>query len=157
MFEQFSPRILKWILCKEFNHLTNRTQRVNYANELSPSRVLNYGVPQGSVLGPLLFVIHINDLPKCLLICSISIYADDIIIYFSGSDTNEIMETLQNDLDRVAQWMTSSRLVLNYSKTKVMLFGTKQKLGRFGDFTIQLQGKLVERVPKFSPLRRNAR
>jgi hypothetical protein len=67
------------------------------------------------------------------------------------------METLQNDLDRVAQWMTSSRLVLNYSKTKVMLFGTKQKLGRFGDFTIQLQGKLVERVPKFSPLRRNAR
>jgi exonuclease III len=134
------------------NYLTNRTQRVNYANELSPSRVLNYGVPQGSVLGPLLFVLHINDLPKCLLSCSISMYADDTIIYFSGSDTNEIMETLQNDLDRVAQWMTSSRLVLNYSKTKVMLFGTKQKLGRFGDFTIQLQGKLIERVPKFSYL-----
>ena len=60
-------------------------------------------------------------------------YTDDTIIYFSGSDTNEIMETLQNDLDRVAQWMTSSRLVLNYSKTKVMRFGTKQKLGHFGE------------------------
>ena len=58
-------------------------------------------------------------------------YADDTIIYFSGSDNNEIMATLQNDLDRVAQWMTSSRLVLNYSKTKVMLFGTKQKTWSF--------------------------
>ena len=62
------------------------------------------------------------------------------------------METLQNDLDRVAQWMISSRLVLNEVKTKVMFFGTKQKLGLFGDINIQLHGKQVERVPKFSYL-----
>ena len=135
-------------LCWFQNYLTNRTQRVKYADELSPSCMLNYGVPQGSVLGPLLFVLHINDLPKCVF----SMYADDTVIYFSSSNTGDIVETLQNDLDRVAQWMISSRLVLNEVKTKVMFFGTKQKLGLFGDINIQLHGKQVERVPKFSYL-----
>ena len=101
---------------------------MNYANELSPGCVLNHGVPQGSVLGPLLFVLYINDLPKCLLSCSISMYADDTIVYFTGSDTNEIMVNLQNDLDRVEQWMNASSLVLNHCKTKLMVFGTKHKL-----------------------------
>ena len=112
--------------------------------------MLNYGVPQGSVLGPLLFVLH--DLPKCVLSCSIGMYADDTVIYFSSSNTDNVVETLQNDLDRAAQWMISSRLVLNEVKTKVVLFGTKQKLGLFGDTNIQLHGKQVERVPKFSYL-----
>ena len=112
--------------------------------------MLNYGVPQGSVLDPLLFVLHISDLPKCVLSCSIGMYADDTVIYFSSSNTGDIVETLQNDLDRVAQWMISSRLVLNEVKTKVMFFGTKQKL--FGDINIQLHGKQVERVQKFSYL-----
>ena len=93
-----------------------------------------------------------NDLPKSALSCSISMYADDTVIYFSSSNTNDIVETLQNYLNRVAQWMISSRLVLNEVKTKVMFFGTKQKLGLFGDTNIQLSGKQVERVPKFSYL-----
>ena len=79
-------------------------------------------------------------------------YADDTVIYFSSSNTGDIVETLQNYLDRVAHWMISSRLVLYEVKTKVMLFGAKQKLGLFGDINIQLHGKQVERVPKFSYL-----
>lgn len=134
------------------NYLTNRTQKVNYANELSSSLILDFGVPQGSVLGPLLFVLHINDLPKCLLNCSISMYADDTIIYCSGPDTNEIMRILQDDLNRVAQWMVNNRLVLNQSKTKVILFGTKQKLENVSGFTIKLHGHDIERVRKFSYL-----
>lgn len=79
-------------------------------------------------------------------------YGDDTVIYFSSSNTNEIMEALQNDLNRVAQLMTCSRLVLNEVKTKVMIFRTKQKLDRFGDIDIQVHGKLVERVPMFNYL-----
>ena len=125
-------------ICWFQNYFTNQTQRVKYAD----------GVPQGSVLGPLLFVLHINDLPKCVSSCSISMYADNTVIYFSSSNTKEIMETLQNELNRVVQWMTSSRLVLKL-KQKLCV---KQKLGGFGDINIQLRDKPVERVPKFSYL-----
>ena len=90
--------------------------------------MLNYGVPQGSVLGPLLFVLHINDLPKCLSSCSISMYADNTVIYFSSSNTKEIMETLQNDLNRVAQWVTSSRLVLKLKQKLCFLEQNKNSV-----------------------------
>ena len=58
-------------------------------------------MPQGSILGPLLFVLHINDLPQCLLHSKISMYADDTVIYFSGSDLCRVEETLEDDLNRV--------------------------------------------------------
>ena len=87
------------------NYLTTRSQRVQYGKELSSSLPLDHGVPQGSLLGPLLFVIHINDLPQCLLHSSISMYADDTVIYYSGSEVSNIRENLQEELNRVEQWL----------------------------------------------------
>ena len=134
------------------NYLTNRTQKVTYANQMSTSLVLDFGVPQGSVLGPLLFVLYINDLPDCLKNCSISMYADDTIIFYTGLDTNEIMRFLQEDLNRVAQWMENSRLILSERKTKLMLFGTKPRLNKVSSFNVQINGHDIERIPKFSYL-----
>lgn len=108
------------------NCLTTRSQRVQYGKELSSSLPVDFGVPQGSLLGPLLFVIYINDLPKCLVHSEISMYADDTVIYYSGSHVNAIRESLQVDLKRVEHWLTSNRLILNHSKTKGLLFGTRQ-------------------------------
>ena len=110
--------------------------------------MLDFGTPPGSLLGPLLFFIYINDLPKCLMHSEISMYADDTVIYYSGSHVNAIKEKLQEDLKRVKQWLTSNRLILNQSKTKGLLYGTRQLLQTSSDYILQIQGKDIERVTK---------
>lgn len=79
-------------------------------------------------------------------------HADETIIFYTGPDTNKIMKILQKDLNRVTQWMSGNRLVLNQAKTKVMLFGTKIRLGKISGFTEQLHGHDIEIVSKFSYL-----
>ena len=99
------------------NYLTTRSQRVQYGKELSSSLPIDFGIPQGSLLGPLQFVIYIYDRPKCLMQSKISMYADDTVICYSGSHVNAIRENLQEDLKRVEQWLTSNRLVLRWLQT----------------------------------------
>ena len=94
-----------------------RTQRVQFGNDMSSRRAIRLGVPQGSILRPLLFVLCINDLSQCLENRSINMYADDTVMYFTDLCTSEIARIVQDDLNRVVQWMESSRLILNQSKT----------------------------------------
>ena len=108
------------------NYLTKRTQRVQFGNDKSSTQAIHFGLPRGSILGPLLFVLYINDLP-CLENCSIPLfYANDTVMYSMNHCTSEIDRVVKDDLNRVVQWMesTCSRLVLNQSKTKSMLFGS---------------------------------
>ena len=79
-------------------------------------------------------------------------YADDTVIYYTGSHVNTIRQNLQEDLKRVEQWLRSNRLILNQSKTKGLLFGTRQLLQASSDFVLQIQGKDIERVTKFNYL-----
>ena len=74
----------------------------------------------------------------------ISMYADDTVIYYSGSHVNAIRKNLQEDLKRVEQWLTSNRLILNQSKTKGLLLGTRQLLQTSSDFVLQIQGEDIE-------------
>ena len=76
------------------------------------------------VMGPLLFVLYINDLLQCLENCSINMYADDTVMHFTHLCTSEIARVVQDDLNRAVQLMESSTLILNQSKTKSMLFGS---------------------------------
>ena len=119
---------------------------------MSSTRAIRFGVPQGSILGPLLSVLYINDLPQCLENCSINMYADDTVMYFTNLCTSEIARVVQDDLNRVVQWMESSRLILNQSKTKSMLFGSWQNLAKSPNVCIQLYRKTLERVAEFSYL-----
>ena len=85
------------------------------------------GVPQGSNLGPLLFLIFFNDLPK-FLTCAADAYADDTTMVASGATTEEIGRKLTANCEAVSQWMLGNRLKLNADKTHLMTVGTNRRL-----------------------------
>ena len=113
---------LKWFE----DYLATQTQKVKYNQDVTSSLTICYGVPQGSILGPILFVLDIDDLPQSLLKSSIGMCADDTVINFSDPSAEIVEQVLQNDLNNVEKWLASNRLVLNQNKTEWMLFGTRQ-------------------------------
>ena len=91
---------------------------------LSEPQPILFGVPQGSVLGPLLFTIYINDLPLAVQGCSVELYADDTPIYSASKSVSEIQAQLTGGLTDVLSWLHANFLILNLEKTKIMLVGT---------------------------------
>ena len=111
------------------SYLTGRQQRTSCGNELSEELPVTQGVPQGTILEPLLFVIYINNLPNVLNSYYASLYADDTVIYCYGTSSKEFSDKLNNDLldATVAKWLHDHKLTLNLDKTKCMLIGSKNK------------------------------
>ena len=134
------------------DYLSNRTQQVSVENELSGARPITSGVPQGSILGPLLFVMLINDLPSRLNTCSTLMYADDTVLFYSSKDVNEIERALCRDLQLLESWLRDNSLFLNKSKTECVLFGTASRLSTVTKFSIYVSGSLIERVSEFKYL-----
>ena len=99
------------------SYLTNRTQRCLVNGSLSRICSLKCGVPQGTILGPLLFLIYINDLPNCL-------YADDTHITYADVDVNSIKLNLNHDLGNLNKRLISNKLTLKTAKTEFMLIGS---------------------------------
>ena len=99
--------------------------------KLSSPAIMKTGIPQGSGLGPLLFLIYINDLPKCLNAGSKSddMFADDTQIATASHDIEVITETLNSDLNNVASWLSANKLTLNNSKTEYMIIVSKMRIG----------------------------
>ena len=100
------------------SYLTNRTQRCSVNGCLSDFTTLKCGMPQGTILGPLLFLIYINDLPDCLSFSTPRMYADDTHITYAGSDLPLIRSSLSHDLEKLSKWLVSNRLTLNATKTE---------------------------------------
>ena len=101
------------------SYLSNRTQYCCVNGKLSSPAIMKTGIPQGSGLGPLLFLIYINDLPKCLNAGSKpDMFADDTQIATASHDIEVITETLNSDLNNVASWLSANKLTLNDSKTE---------------------------------------
>ena len=107
------------------SYLNNRKQFVSINGINSSMSDMTIGVPQGSVLGPLLFLIYINDLPSCTSKLNSILFADDTTLYTSSTDVNTLCSNMSAELLLVEEWLISNRLTLNANKTYYMIFSLR--------------------------------
>ena len=140
---------LDWCL----NYLSDRSQVVLANNVRSGPAPINFGVPQGSVLGPLFFILYINDLQRALdNNIKVRLYADDTVVYVSGKNVETLTRTLQLNLHRLNRWCRANKLTLNPAKTKMMCFGTRQAVRKVKLKALFIGGKQIQHVATFKYL-----
>jgi exonuclease III len=127
------------------SYLSDRAQCVGVNGTQSDFLEVTCGVPQGSILGPILFLCYINDMPISLR-CRLALYADDSALVHSGKHPDEIAAFLSNELASCKKWLVDNRLSLHIGKTECILFGSKRRLGKAGDFKVTCGDTLVKRV-----------
>ena len=110
------------------SYLTERNQKCSVNGHFSSPRSLACGIPQGTILGPLLFLLYINDLPNCLEHSQPRMYADDTHLTFASNNVTDLNTYLNHDLANVNKWLIVNKLTLNQSKTEFMLIGSRQRL-----------------------------
>ena len=134
------------------SYLENRSQRV-YANDtFSQFLKVTQGVPQGSVLGPLFYIIYANDLSKIVKNCEIALYADDTVLFTANKDFNKSVSRLQADLESLNVWCLDNGILANTDKTKVMVFGKPKVLENLPHFHIMLNKVPLQVVPSYKYL-----
>ena len=128
------------------NYLKNRKQYVIFNNHESDLTEIT----TGSILGPLLFSIIINDLKKSSKKLRFFMYADDTTIYFNleDFDSNNFELEINSELQKVSMWLKKNKLSLNLDKTKLMIFHRQQK--RVKELNITINGTIIERVQSFN-------
>ena len=120
-------------------YLTNRKQQVKINNSKSDFKHISCGVPQGSILGPLLFLLFINDLPLYTNNVFTDLYADDTTLYDVQDSMEQIENNLQTALNNLHIWCRGNGMILNSLKTKVMLVTTNQKRQRLSNDNLDLK------------------
>ena len=125
------------------SYLSNRKQFVSINGTYSDSKSIDYGVPQGSILGPLLFVIYINDLPGISNLAKFILYAEDANIIVSGSNLDEVLHKVNELIGSLVDWVGVNGLSLNVKKTCYMIF-SRSRLNLDG-FTVSIDNTVIER------------
>ena len=142
----FSPKTLSLFA----SYLSDRLQLVKNGLKTSDMLQVRSGVPQGSVLGPLLFILYINDISMVTKDCNLDLYADDSTLYYSDNDLSKIQTTLQNNICALISWCNDNNMCLNPSKTKCMLISTphkhKQLLKGKTTFNLYIDKTLIDTV-----------
>ena len=129
------------------SYLSNRKQCCSVNGRVSGYEDITFGVPQGSILGPLLFIIYMNDPPNFVKDSNISMYADDTGLSSEISNALEINSELVSDFLKVCDWLKANKLSLNIVKTEYMIIETSQKLIQLGTMPkIKVNNTLLKRV-----------
>ena len=133
----FPGSLVNWIK----SYLSSRRQCVVFNHSVSDEILVSSGVPQGNHLGPILFMIFINDLPSVVVHSNILMFADDVKLFKVLNDLYDC-ELLQHDLDNLSTWCKVNRLDLNVDKCKCMTFHRRSMV----NFTYRINNMILERV-----------
>ena len=120
------------------SYLMNRSQNIN-----SDCMNVTCGVPQGSILGPALFIIYINDMCNVSSLIKSIVFADDTNLFYSGKDLTEVCKTVSKELDKLCRWFQVNKLSLNIAKTNFMVFGNKKCEN---NHLVSINGMYINRV-----------
>ena len=125
---------------------SDRSQRVYFNGAFSRCKSLDCGVPQGSCLGPLLFSIFTNDMPYVLSNARVTMFADDSTLYYAAPTCSELNQVLSCEISILFNWIKTNKLILNISKTKSIMFGSKYRLLHYPKINIQIDGQTIQQV-----------
>ena len=143
----FAGKTIAWYT----SYLTNRSFIVNVGKEFSSPGKLSCGVPQGSILGPLLFLLYVNDMSQAVN-SELLFYADDTCLIYMGKNIQKIEEQLNSDFTSLCEWFIDNKLSVHFGeeKTKSILFGTKRQLKdqrdlnlKYGDIEIKQHSRVT--------------
>ena len=127
------------------NYLNGRKQYTSISGVNSSLKDITCGVPQGSILGPILFLILINDLPNASTFFTI-LFADDTTLQLSSYNLQSLYELANSELSKIADWFKANKLTLNITKTKYILFRKKQQIVDFDSLELAIDNKDIERI-----------
>jgi hypothetical protein len=133
----------KWVM----HYLQDREQYCYLTGHTSKKLTIKCGVPQGSILGPLLFLVYINDLSKFSTIMSALLFADDSNLFVSGPSLAALEVIINDEMPKLVTWLTANRLSLNIGKTHLMVFG-KKKNYTMDDINVKINTQSLEVVSK---------
>ena len=145
----FSPSTIKWFR----SYLKDRQQRTFANGTKSKFQKVRCGVPQGSILGPILFLAFVNDLPDILGHTRYKLYADDTLIYSTGPTYELMAIALNKDLEALTIWCKQNLMYINYSKTKLLTFGSAKALASEPATTkVKIDGNEIQSVRSYKYL-----
>ena len=126
------------------SYLTDRKFRVRIGNSFSDEQTLNIGIPQGSILGPILFIIYNNDLPQVSSILKTTLFADDTNFSLTHKDYDSMVGLLNTELTKIHDWTVANRLTINNTKTELLLFSNRSPI--HNNEQVVLNGQFVSYV-----------
>lgn len=130
--------------------MDHRSQYVQLGSFKSCPRTPTCGIPQGSSLGPIAFLIYINDIAKCINNGSVKLFADDTTIFYDNCDSKALKKLIENDLKRLSTWFKNNKLTLNMNKCTFMTFRSVHK--KYEQYDLEIEGVKLSQVESFKYL-----
>ena len=128
LFDKLQHYGIRGVPLDWFKSYFNERQQFVVYNDISSQKIpINCGVPQGSILGPLLFLLYINDICNASDILHYVLFADDTNLFYSHKNLSFLIDQVNHELLKLSDWFAANRLSINFEKTKFMIFRPKQK------------------------------